>query len=67
MIMRPFLEKSLKHAVNSLTKNAVAEISKHLRSVLQNEKVQDTNKLVIADILSKNALKIFEKIEVNNL
>lgn len=59
--MRPFIEKSLERFTEQNISNAtLSEIILLIKNTLLDEKVQETNKCVIAEVVSKKAPILFK-------
>lgn len=60
-IMRPFIEKSLEHFTEQNICNAtLSEIIRLIKNTLLDEKVQETNKCVLAEVISKKSSTLFK-------
>lgn len=66
VILRPFLEKSLNHILNSLTtsQHIFSEIVQYFKNVLATESIQETNKQVISELIANNVERVAENEEV---
>lgn len=66
IVIRPFLEKSMNFAVDagSFKVDVFSEMVKHLRLILDDSTVQETNKSVIVDVVLKIVPNVFENAKV---
>lgn len=61
VILKPFLEKSVEYILNWESRETFTEIVQNLREILTSDRIQESNKKVIAELISNNLERVYSK------